>query len=301
MARPLKVGLHLPEVERVAPWREIAAMARLAEDVGFDSIWMPDHLLFRHEGEAPKGPWECWSTLSAVAAITTRVEIGPLVLCTNFREPGMIAKMASTVDEISNGRLILGLGAGWHEPEYRAFGFPYDHRIGRFKEAFAIIRTLLREGAIDFRGTHYTLRDCELRPRGPRPAGPPLMIGSKGDQMLRATAGEVDAWNGWHVWNQNSPEGLAPLTAQVDAACKAVGRDPATLARTTAVLVRIDDDAQPLNPRCPPISGSPDEIAERFRDFARAGISHVQVVLDPNTINGIERFAPVLERLDRDA
>ncbi|MBN9374768.1 MAG: LLM class flavin-dependent oxidoreductase, partial [Cellulomonas sp.] len=116
VARPLKVGLHLPEVARVAPWRDIAAMARLAEEVGFDSIWMPDHLLFRKDGEETKGPWECWSVLSAVAAITSRVEIGPLVLCTNFREPGLIAKMASAVDEISGGRLTLGLGAGWHEP-----------------------------------------------------------------------------------------------------------------------------------------------------------------------------------------
>jgi alkanesulfonate monooxygenase SsuD/methylene tetrahydromethanopterin reductase-like flavin-dependent oxidoreductase (luciferase family) len=299
VARPLKVGLHLPEVERVAPWREIAAMARLAEDVGFDSIWMPDHLLYRKEGEEPKGPWECWSMLAAVAAITARVEIGPLVLCTNFREPGLIAKMASTVDEISGGRLVLGLGAGWHEPEYAAFGFDYDHRIGRFKEAFTIIRTLLRDGAIDFQGNYYTLRDCEIRPRGPRPGGIPLMIGSKGDQMLRATITEVDFWNGWYIWNQNSPEGLAPLTAQVDRACEAVGRDPSTLARTTAVYVRFPDGTEPLNPRYPPVCGRPDEIAARFRDFARAGVSHLQVVLDPNTLGGIEQFAPVLEHLDK--
>ena len=124
-ARPLKLGLHLPETERIATWRDIAEMCRLAEDVGFDSIWVPDHLLYWFPDKEPVGPWECWSILSAVAAVTQRVEIGPLVLCTTFRNPGLIAKMADTVDEISGGRLVLGLGAGWHEPEYRAFGFPY--------------------------------------------------------------------------------------------------------------------------------------------------------------------------------
>lgn len=299
MVRPLKVGLHLPEIERRAPWTEIVAMARLAEEVGFDSIWMPDHLLFRYPGNETKRPWECWSVLSAVAAITTRVEIGPLVLCTAFRNPGLIAKMAATVDEISGGRLILGLGAGWHEPEYAAFGYPFDHRVGRFKEAFTIIRALLRDGQIDFEGRFFTLRDCEIRPRGPRPGGIPLMIGSKGNQMLRAAAADVDLWNGWYIWNQNSPEGLAPLTAQVDAACRAVDRDPATLGRTAAAFVRFENGTEPLNPRYPPISGTREEIARRFRGFAAAGISHIQVVLDPNTLDGIEQFAPVLELLDR--
>ncbi|MGI8475559.1 MAG: LLM class flavin-dependent oxidoreductase [Thermomicrobiales bacterium] len=194
VGRPLKVGLHLPETERIAPWRDLAAMCRLAEDVGFDSIWVPDHLLYRFEGQEPNAPWEGWSILSAVAAVTTRVEIGPLVLCANFRNPALIAKMADAVDEISGGRLILGLGAGWHEPEYRAFGFPFAQRFGRFAEAFTIIRTLLGEGRIDFEGSYFTLRDCELRPRGPRPGGPPLMIGSRGEHVLRATLPHVRFW-----------------------------------------------------------------------------------------------------------
>jgi len=299
VVRPLKVGLHLPEIEREAPWREIAAMARLAEDVGFDSIWMPDHLLMRYPGEPAQAPWECWSILSAIAAITSRVEMGPLVLCTAFRNPALIAKMAATVDEISNGRFILGLGAGWHEPEYAAFGYPFDHRVGRFKEAFTIIRTLLREGRIDFEGRYFTLRDCEIRPPGPRPGGIPLMIGSKGAQILRATVADVDYWNGWHLWNQNSPAGSAALAAEIDAACREVGRDPATLLRTTAALVRFEDGAGAVDQAHPPITGGPDEIAQRFREFAAAGIAHVQVILDPNTTGGIEQFAPVLESLDR--
>jgi alkanesulfonate monooxygenase SsuD/methylene tetrahydromethanopterin reductase-like flavin-dependent oxidoreductase (luciferase family) len=296
--RPLKVGLHLPETERIAPWCDLAAMCRLAEEVGFDSIWVPDHLVYHAPGQEPKGPWECWSILSAVAAVTHRVEIGPLVLCTNFRNPALIAKMADTVDEISGGRLILGLGAGWHEPEYRAFGFPYEPRVGRFFEAFTIIRTLLRDGAIDFQGKHYTVRDCELRPRGPRPAGPPLLIGSRGDQILRKTAPYVDYWNAWAVWNGNRPEGMAPLHAQVDAACAATGRDPAEIARTVAVFVQLPGGTEPDNPRAPWLRGSSEALAETLRAFARAGVAHAQILLDPNTAEGIAAFAPVLALLD---
>jgi len=297
--RPLKVGLHLPESERIAPWQEMAAMCRLAEAVGFDSIWVPDHLIYHVPDREPAGPWECWSILSAVAAVTSRVEIGPLVLCTNFRNPGLIAKMAATVDGIAGGRLVLGLGAGWHEPEYRAFGFPYEERFGRFAEAFTIVRTLLREGAIDFTGKHYTLRDSELRPRGPRPAGPPLLIGSRGEQILRLTLPYVDAWNGWYAWNGNTVAGLAPLHDQVDRICAEVGRDPATVERTIAVLVRYPDATEPPDARAIPLSGITEEIVDYLRAVAGAGIGHVQVVLEPNTCETIERFAPVLEALDR--
>jgi alkanesulfonate monooxygenase SsuD/methylene tetrahydromethanopterin reductase-like flavin-dependent oxidoreductase (luciferase family) len=297
--RPVKVGLHLPETDRIAPWQDLAAMCRLAEDVGFDAIWVPDHLIYHVPGKEPSGPWECWSILSAVAAVTTRVQIGPLVLCTNFRNPGLIAKMADTVDEISGGRLILGLGAGWHEPEYRAFGFPYEQRVGRFFEAFTIIRTLLSEGAIDFQGKHYTLRDCELRPRGPRPAGPPMLIGSRGDQILRKTLPYVAYTNAWARWINNEPAGLAPFDAQIDTACHDVGRDPSTLKRTAAVFVQLPGGVAPDEPSAPWLRGTSEEIAETLRNFARAGISDIQVLLDPNTVEGIEAFAPVLEMLDK--
>ena len=222
----LRVGFHLPETERLARWSEIADLCRMAEDVGFDSIWVPDHLIYRFEGEPVKAPWECWSLLSAIAGITRRVELGPLVLCTNFRNPAMVAKMAATVDEISNGRLILGLGAGWHEPEYAAYGFDFAHRFGRFAEAFTIIRTLLTDHAIDFSGTYFTLRDCELMPLGPRPDGPPLMIGSRGPQILALTLPHVQYWNGWYAWNGNTVDGYAPLRAEIDTAAESVGVAP---------------------------------------------------------------------------
>jgi alkanesulfonate monooxygenase SsuD/methylene tetrahydromethanopterin reductase-like flavin-dependent oxidoreductase (luciferase family) len=295
MPGALKVGLHLPETERIAPWREIADICRTAEAVGFDSIWVPDHLLYRFPGEEPTGPWECWSILSAVAAITERVEIGPLVLCTNFRSPGLIAKMAATVDEISGGRLILGLGAGWHEPEYEAFGFPYEERFGRFVEAFTIIRTLLREREIDFCGSYYTLRDCEIRPFGPRPEGPPLMIGSRGPKMLEVTLPHVDLWNGWYAWTGNTVAGYEPLHAEIDAAAEAVGRNPAEVERTMAILLRFPEERGPVDPRATVILGDVEEMAEAVLALGRAGVGHIQVVLEPCTPAAVERFARALE------
>ena len=302
--RPLKVGLQLPEVEYVAPWRDLLAMARRAEEVGFDSLWVGDHLLYRNPGEEPKGPWEAWSLMAALAAVTERVEIGPLVACTSFHNPAMIAKKAATIEEISGGRLILGLGAGWNEAEYRAYGYPFDQRVSRFEEAFTIIHTLLRDGYVDFAGTHYQARDCVLHPRGPRPEGPPLMIGSQGERMLRITLPHVRSWNAWYAWFGNRPENVAPLQEKVDAACRDVERDPSEVERTCAVLVAMTgasgrSSGDRTDHAAPPLAGSPEELAAALRAYAAAGIGHVQLVLDPNTVEAIEEFAPVLQLLDR--
>ena len=302
--RPLKVGVQLPEVEREVRWPEYVALARRAESLGYDSIWVGDHLLYRRPGDPePRGPWECWSMLAALAAATERVELGPLVASTSFHAPAMLAKKAATVDDISGGRLILGLGAGWNETEYAAFGFPFDHRISRFEEAFTIIRTLLRDGAIDFEGRYYTARDCEIRPRGPRAGGPPILLGSTGERMLAIAAPYIDAWNAWYVDVGNRPAGVGPLREKVDAAALAAGRDPAAIERTVAVLVRLtggrgrvqgDFRIEPT----PPLAGPPETIADELRAFAREGIGHVQLVLDPITLASLEEFAPVLELLD---
>jgi alkanesulfonate monooxygenase SsuD/methylene tetrahydromethanopterin reductase-like flavin-dependent oxidoreductase (luciferase family) len=300
--RALKVGIQLPEVERVVRWPELRAMARLAEEAGFDSLWLGDHLLYREEVRGVRGPWEVWTSLAGLAAATTRIALGPLVASTSFHAPAMLAKMAATVDEISGGRLILGLGAGWNQVEYEAFGFPFDHRIGRFEEAFTIIRHLLREGACDFAGAYYTVRDCELRP-APRPGGPPLMIGSSGERMLRITMAHVDAWNVWYDDIDNTPARLAEYRDRVDAACADVGRDPSEVERTAGVLVRLAggtgrDDAGSRR-GVPPLGGTSEEIAAGLRGFAAEGIAHVQLVLDPITEASIAEVAPVLEHLDR--
>jgi alkanesulfonate monooxygenase SsuD/methylene tetrahydromethanopterin reductase-like flavin-dependent oxidoreductase (luciferase family) len=302
--RPLKVGIQLPEVEYEVRWSEQLDMIRATEDLGFDSIWIGEHLLYRWEDRAPRGPWEAWTMLAAIAAVTSRVEFGPLVACTNFHNPALLAKQAATIDEISDGRLVLGLGAGWNETEFRAYGFPYDHRVERFEEAFTIIRSLLRDGSVDFDGRWYQVRDCELLPRGPRPGGMPLMIGSNGPRMLRATLPFVDSWNSWYEQIGNRPEGVPPLRELVDATCREVGRDPAAIERTVAVLVRLPSGSGRVqgdyaDDPTPPLEGTPAELAEVLRGFAAEGIAHVQVVLDPITRGSIEAFAPVLAELDR--
>jgi alkanesulfonate monooxygenase SsuD/methylene tetrahydromethanopterin reductase-like flavin-dependent oxidoreductase (luciferase family) len=301
----MRIGIQLPEVERDVRWPEYVAMARAAEAAGFDSIWIGDHLLYRVADEPPRAPWEAWSLMSALAAITNRVELGILVACTAFHNPAVIAKKAATIDEISNGRFILGLGAGWHEPEYRAFGFPFDHRAGRFEEAYTIIRTLLREGEIDFAGLYYQIRDCVLTPRGPRPGGPPLLIGSFGNRMLRITLPHVEYWNAWYADFRNDLPTLETLLAKVDTAATEVGRDPSTVARTVSLLIGMTGStgraaADPGERAIQPIFGSPEELADVIRAHARVGISHIQLVLDPITIETIEEFAPVLQLLDGD-
>jgi probable F420-dependent oxidoreductase len=302
-SRRLKVGVQLPEVEREVRWPEVRQMAKTAEDVGFDSLWVGDHLLYRRPLDIV-GPWEAWSTLAALSEVTSKVELGPLVACTSFHNPAVLAKKAATVDEISGGRLILGLGAGWNEPEYRAFGFPYDQRASRFEEAFTIIRALLRDGYVDFDGKFYQVRDCTLHPRGPRPDGPPLMIGSVGERMLKFTAPHMDSWNAWHDWFGNTPEGLQSLMAGLDAALESAGRDPAEVERTVTVLVQLPggtgraaggEIAKPT----PPLRGSREEIAAAIARYADVGVSHVQLVVDPITVASIEEFGPILELLDR--
>ena len=304
MTRPLKVGVQLPEVEYVARWSELRAMALTAEEIGLDSIWVGDHLLYRWPGGEARGPWEAWTTLAALAAVTERVELGPLVAATSFHNPAMIAKQAATLDEVSGGRLILGLGAGWNQTEYEAFGFPFDHRVSRFEEAFTIIRTLLRDGRCDFDGRYYQVRDCELLPRGPRPAGPPLMVGSEGERMLSITLPHVQAWNAWFSWFDNDVARYRMLRDKIDEACRAAGRDPATVERSVALYVSMpggdgrQSTRDPSAPQTPPLSGEPDALAAALRAFAAEGVAHVQLVLDPITADSVAALAPTLALLD---
>jgi alkanesulfonate monooxygenase SsuD/methylene tetrahydromethanopterin reductase-like flavin-dependent oxidoreductase (luciferase family) len=320
--RPVKVGLVLPIVERqrggrTAGWGDLRAMALLAEDVGFDSVWLPDHLLFRFRPRlGPRirlGAWECWSVLAALAATTRRVELGTIVCCTGFRNPALLARMADTVDEISGGRLILGLGAGWHRPEFDAFGLPFDHRASRFEEAVTIIATLLRRGRIDFRGRYYQASDCELRPTGRDRAGPRIMIGTTGDRMLGLTARFADLWNAWLIFGRSHPGEVPPLRAKVDAACQRIGRDPASLGRTVAVRValggrsarvhaalrRLGSSLLGVGERAAPLIGPPAALADALVGFADEGVSHVQLEVQSNSLAEVEAFASVLQALDR--
>lgn len=306
--RPLKVGMLLPHLEGTyldgtARWADLAAMARTAEDVGFDSLWVADHLLYRFPEVPEFGVWECWSLLAGLAAATSRVELGTIVTVTPWRNPALFAKMVDTVDEISGGRVILGLGAGSHQPEFPAFGYDsWDHKVSRFEEEIGIIHTLLRTGRIDHEGRFHTLRDCELRPRGPRPEGPPIMVGAIRPRMLRILATYADEWN--IPWRQ-TVEDLNEVNPLADEACAKVGRDPATLRRSACLQVNLPGyESWPGNDmlragRVKAIGGDHIEIAETLRGYANAGVSHVQLWLDPNNAEGIESFGRVLEELDR--
>jgi probable F420-dependent oxidoreductase len=280
-------------------------MARAAEAAGFDSIWLGDHLLYDLPGGITRGPWEVWTSLAALAAVTERVELGPLVASTSFHAPAMLAKQAATVDAISGGRLILGLGAGWNEREFRAFGFPYDHRVSRFEEAFTIIRRLLRDGRADFHGEYYSVQDCVLDPGPARAGGPPLMLGSVSPRMMRIGLPHVDAWNVWWSEYGNTPGGFAEVRNSVDEAASAAGRAPGEVAATAAVLVSLPGGTGRLmgsgyDRPVAPVTGSPADIAGHLQAMAGAGATHLQLVVDPISVDSIEALADPLALLDRD-
>lgn len=303
MSRPCRVGVQLPEVERPVGWPELFSMARTAEAAALDSLWLGDHLLYDLPGGITRGPWEVWTSLAAIAAVTSRIEIGPLVASTGFHTPAMLAKQAATVDAISGGRLVLGLGAGWNEREYRAFGHPFDRRVSRFEEAFTVIRTLLREGRVDFHGRFYDVDDCVLDPMPVRPGGPPLMLGSVGPRMLGIGLPHVDAWNVWWSDYGNSAAGFGELRERVEEAAAAAGREPGEVAATAAVLVQLPDGGGRLmgetyNRPVAPVVGTPQAIAEHVHAMAEAGASHVQLVLDPITEQSIEVVGEAVALLD---
>lgn len=295
---PCRVGVQLPEVERAVPWPEMVAMAQTAERVGFDSIWLGDHLLYDLPDGRTRGPWEVWTALAGLASVTQRVELGPLVASTSFHTPAMLAKLAATVDAISGGRLVLGLGAGWNEREYTAFGFAYDKRVSRFEEAFTIIRELVRTGHSDFRGAYYEVIDCVLDPRPVHPGGPPLMLGSVSPRMMRIGLPHVDAWNVWWSDYGNDAEGFSAVRARVEDAAERAGRAPEEVDATAAVLVQLPSGAGRLmgetyndrEIRPVPIDG----LAEHLCAMADARAAHVHLVLDPITVESIEAAGDAL-------
>ena len=296
----MKIGLILPiaeddEQHATPGYAKIRTIALQAEAAGFDSIWVYDHLLYRFGENATAGIWECWSLLAALAEATTRVQLGTLVMCVPFRNPAVLAKMADTIDEISQGRLILGLGAGWHQPEFDAFGLPFDHKVGRFEEALQIIVPLLREGRVDFTGTYYSAPNCELRPRGPSARGPEILIASFKPRMLQLTARYADSWN--TAW-LGLPTALPEHRAKLEAACAAEGRDPATLTITVGVSVAYSSTGTASDTPPSPdkvLSGSAAEVAAGLRTYAEMGVAHVICSLDLTTPEAVAWLAEALK------
>jgi probable F420-dependent oxidoreductase len=293
----VKIGLMVilaneRDTNRTRPYAAIRAVAQQAERDGFDSLWLADHLFYRDPGAPTRGIWECWTMLSALAEATQRVEIGTLVVCNSFRHPTILAKMATTLDEVSGGRLTLGVGAGWNEPEYQAFGLPFDHRVDRFEEALQILGPLLRDGHVEFAGQYYHARNCEIVPRGPRAAGPPLLVGGEGPRMLKLTARYADQWNTGYM---GQPETMAGPLARIDAACREVGRDPATLG-ITALIGLWFPDLQAKQPSFldTPLTGTVQEIAAAMHGYAELGVQHIMFQCEPYTPEALQRLTEAL-------
>jgi alkanesulfonate monooxygenase SsuD/methylene tetrahydromethanopterin reductase-like flavin-dependent oxidoreductase (luciferase family) len=285
----VKLGVQLPEVEREVRWPELAAMARAAEETGFDSIWLGDHLLYRGDGRPERGPWDCWTALAGLAAVTERVELGPLVACTAFRPPGLLARAAAAVDELSGGRLRVALGAGWNEEEFRAFGIPFDHRVSRFEEAFELVRRLLAGERVTLDGAYSTLDDAVLLPPPARRA--PLMVGGIGPRLLAATLPHVDWWNTWFDDFGNRADGFPALNARVDEACERAGRDPREVQRSACLLVEIAGGAGERRrlPEAPHLPVA--QLGSELAALAEAGADEAILVLDPITESSIRLVA----------
>jgi probable F420-dependent oxidoreductase len=295
----VKIGLILPLAEdekgNAPSWNELRARAGLAEEIGLDSIWVYDHLLHRFPGHPTVGFWEAWTMLTALAASTSRVEIGTTVLCAGFRNPALLAKMADTLDEVAAGRLILGIGAGWHEPEFDAFGMRFDHRVSRFEEALQIISPLLRDRAVDFRGTYHRAADCEIRPRGPRQEGVPILVAAFGPRMMRLAARYADQW---------TTDWLGPASrvredvAKVRAACAGEGRDPATLLITGGATVAYPElGGLPSWMSTPDsfLTGDAGSLARQLLEYRDLGVGHVLTNLYPFTDQAIQRYGEAVD------
>jgi alkanesulfonate monooxygenase SsuD/methylene tetrahydromethanopterin reductase-like flavin-dependent oxidoreductase (luciferase family) len=275
----MRVGIQLPEVERVVRRDELAAIARTAEERGFDSLWVGDHLLYRGDGRSERGPWDCFATLAWLAGVTERVDLGPLVACTAFHPPGILARLCAAVDELSGGRFVAALGAGWNQTEFEAFGIPFDSHVSRFAEAFEIVRRLLAGERVTFEGRFHTVRDAVLLP--PPARKPKLMIGANKPRMLSLTLPHVDAWNTWFTHYGNTSEGFAEHNAYISEQAERVGRDPATLERSACVLVAVDGGAGERKADVEPVKA--DDLRKHLAALSDAGAHEAILVLDPIT------------------
>lgn len=300
-SRPMSLGLMLPIGEgshfgETPRFTDMVEMATIARDVGFEAIWFADHFSFTDaEAGEIRGVWEAWTMMAAVAAAVPDVQIGPLVACTGFRNPGVIAKMTEAIDEVTDGKFILGLGAGWHEPEYDQFGFPFDYRVSRFEDAIRIIHPLLRQGRADHQGRFFQANEAVNRPRGPRETGAPILVGSTGERMLGLVAEFADAWN--TVWHSDPAE-VAKLMPKVDAALDAVGRPRESLIRTAGGNFAMEGY---MGRRPNAIEGDAAAMATCLGEFRDLGLSHFVCGLDPCTPATISAFGDVIEAFDATA
>lgn len=286
----MKIGLMLPlSAEESGGVSNLRALAIAAEESGLDSVWGADHLVYRDDEDgALYGIHECWTILTMVASVTERVEIGPLVLAVPFRNPALTAKMAAELDAISNGRLILGLGCGWHEPEFDAYGYPFDHRVGRFEEAMRIIAPLLRGESVSFSGRWHTASDTVLLPPPVRPGGPPILIAGKQPRMLGLVAEHAAQWNSAWYGFPDRADVLRTRLGDLDAALDTAGRARDSIVRTAGIFVAFDGATDEEVERS--IHGTLEEVADALAGYAELGISHLIAHVNPRTPDAVALY-----------
>ena len=260
---------------------DVLEIARHAEATGWDGLWYADH--FMPDGDQVDAPWpEAWTTLAGLAAAVPRLRLGPLVTGNTYRHPAVLAKMAATVDHISGGRLVLGLGAGWQENEHRAYGIPFytlGERMRRLEEACQVLKGLFSQKRTNLPGKYYPLTDAPLEPK-PVQDPLPLLIGGGGEKVtLRITAKYADEWNVW-----GDVETLVHKMKILDGHCADVGRDPAQIQRSAVALLFLSDDAEAmakLRERGaggrPMIAGNVEEVRQVVRAYADAGVDELIV------------------------
>jgi alkanesulfonate monooxygenase SsuD/methylene tetrahydromethanopterin reductase-like flavin-dependent oxidoreductase (luciferase family) len=282
------------------PWVEIRDLAVRAEGIGFDTVWSPDELRGRLVKDGPRfGFWDGIAIPAALAAATTRIKVGTWVMSSLHRNPGITAKAAATIDEISGGRFVLGLGAGHAGSGAHAFGMPEDHVYDRFEEAIDIVVPLLRGGRANLDGTYHVARDLEQLPPGPRPTGIPILLAAHGAKGYRHAARVADIWSCYAEEGSDVAE-LGPRVIAFEAACAEVGRDPSTIGRSAGVTVAPleGDGATGIFGKM--IGGSAEQIADAFRSFRAAGFTQLEFLLHPQTAAALEAMVPVLNLLDAD-
>lgn len=299
--RPMSIGLMMPMAENSAfggspTYSDIRDMAIAAEEAGFDGISFADHFVSRPDDpQGVRGFWEAFTIMAAVAEATTTIRLMPLVACALYRNPFLTAKMAETLDDISQGRFILGLGAGWSKPDFDMAGLPFDWRVSRFEETLEILAGLLQGENVNYEGRFHSAHDAMNAPRGPSASsgGVPILLGTKGDRMMALTAQHADGWNAVYY---KDPADLMPLLDKLGEACRRIGRDPATMYKTAGGHIAMEGY---LGFRPDPIVGDAAAVATALTTFRDAGIRHFVASLDPCTPSSIRAFAGVLQRLDR--
>jgi len=303
--RPFEIGVVLTtwrsgEDPTTVPWAEIRDLTLLAEELGFGTVWSPDELMGRLVKDGPRyGFWDGYAVTAAMAALTSRIKVGTWVASSLHRNPGIIAKAAATIDDISRGRFVLGLGAGHAGSGAHAFGLPEDHIYERFEEALEIIVPLLRTGRADYEGTYHVARDLEQLPPGPRPGGIPILLAGHGHKGYRHAARLADIWSCYATERSHIDE-LGPRVAAFEAACAEVGRDPATVGRSAGVVVAPLSGASHTGLFGTNIAGSAEEVAAAFRTFRDAGFTQLEFMFEPQTGEALEAMGRVLELLRAD-